>query len=293
MTMIEFQAIVNRELSSVQQAHISRTIERLGRASMTKSSHGHQDNEVETVMSAAIRGVNNYTKYSKREPAIAIMDVILAANRAYNRQVKGHVERMRVEYPGTTIKQLSQMVLQAGSAANFARVWGHNDARKFETLKEVLRVVLFLSQTHGKPISDYMLMSKWAKRARLSAINEDDIGKIPNVGIATFQHLRMTFGVDTVKPDRQVKDVLRREFGLSLSDRNAILVVERFAEIHDVSPFLLDHVFVKFGSGHYAERSRSDKANVTTIVRNLKTLKVSVATIAEATGWSIEEVDSV
>ena len=43
-------------------------------------------------------------------------------------------------------------------------------------------------------------------------IKTDLIGKIPNIAVATFQHLRMSFGIDTVKPDQRVKEILEYEF---------------------------------------------------------------------------------
>lgn len=38
-------------------------------------------------------------------------------------------------------------------------------------------------------------------------MDNDPVGKLQNVGVATFQHLRMTFGKDTMKPDQCVKEI--------------------------------------------------------------------------------------
>lgn len=293
MTAISAKAIINGDLSRAEKQSISDTIARLGKAPMTKSAHGYQEGRIETIMAAAKRGTENYTKNSQSSSAIAIMDVILAANRDYNKQVEKHVGRMRKEYPALTLKKLAEKVKEVGTAKKFKDVWGHNDEKKFQTLKSVLAIFIPRLKNIDKPEEDFRVVAEWAANAKLSEMYQDQIGALPNIGIATFQHLRMNFGVETVKPDRRVKDVLVREFNLRLSDEKSILVVERMAEIENVTPLLIDQIFVKYGSGHYRLHSDAARSAVEGVVRNLKKMGMPAMQIAKATGWSLSDIERV
>jgi len=55
---------------------------------------------------------------------------------------------------------------------------------------------------------DRLALRKWARQASLEKWENDPIGKIPGVGIVTFQYLRMMGGIDTVMPDKIVKRVI-------------------------------------------------------------------------------------
>ncbi len=56
--------------------------------------------------------------------------------------------------------------------------------------------------------SDLDVLKKWAKNADPYHHEKDKIGEINGVGLLTFQYLRMNAGIDTVKPDRQVRKFL-------------------------------------------------------------------------------------
>ena len=291
MKTISEKDIIERKLTQSERQAISQTIARLGSAPMTRTAHGYCASVGETVRDAAERGTRNYTENSRSSSAIAIMDVILAANRGYNKQVKGHIERLRERYSSLTLKRLAKMVDEAGTAESFRETWGHNDEGKFQTLKDVLAVIMPRLGRKDSPDHDFAVLAAWAESAQLASMRDDPLGAVRNIGIATFQHLRMTFGVNTVKPDRRVKDVLQREFGLRLSDRKSILVVERMAEAERISPLLLDQIFVKYGSGHYAVSTDPVRFAVEAIVRNLKKMRLPDAQIAQATGWSLREIE--
>ena len=100
-------------------------------------------------------------------------------------------------------------------------------------------------------------MKQWVLEFDLEMLNSKNVnykdypGSIPNLGIATFQHLRLTFGIDTVKPDQRVREVLCNEFGANLSAKNAILAVEEIATITGKEVKMIDQIFVKYGSGYY------------------------------------------
>lgn len=255
MTTITKQAILNGKLSPAERQLISTIIDRLGRAEMTETAHGYRVNTSETVLEAVGRGKQEYIDSSRNNPAVAIMSVVLAANRNYNRQVKHHVDAMRSNQPGLTIKQLRTLIAKAQNAENFRTFWGHKDEKKFQILKDLISLISSWLGDLDTQENDFCVMSRWAKKADFADWKNDPVGSIPYVGPATFQHLRMVFGADTVKPDQRVKEVLEREFQLGrLSERNAVLAVERIAESLNASPRFIDQIFVKYGSGHYASR---------------------------------------
>ncbi|MEM3694039.1 MAG: hypothetical protein QXI39_08495 [Candidatus Bathyarchaeia archaeon] len=52
---------------------------------------------------------------------------------------------------------------------------------------------------------DKSALRTWARNASLERWKKDPIGRIKEVGLITFQYLRMMGGVDTVMPDKIVK----------------------------------------------------------------------------------------
>ena len=263
-------AILNSNLSHEEQQSIVSKIGQLGDAMMTSTSHGYCPGEDETILKAALRGAENYTAKSRASSAIAFMDVILAANRDYNRVVKGRVTAMRERFGRLTIKQLGAMV-DAASANEFKNVWGHNDASKFEILKTLLEIFIPRLKRLDTPENDFLVVCEWARAAQLSNMDQDPVGRIKGVGIATFQPLRMTFGADTVKPDLRVKNVRDREFNLRLSNQDSVLVVQQMARIVKRTPLEIDQIFMKYGSGYYY-RAQADAVlvEVAHIVRKLR-----------------------
>jgi uncharacterized protein (DUF2164 family) len=99
----------------------------------------------------------------------------------------------------------------------------------------------------------------------------------------------MTFGVDTVKPDLRVKEVLDFEFNTKrLSDENAIKAVEQIAKIANLKTITIDQIFVKYGSGYYNQGA--NKLNIKQIVERLKKFKIDIKIISEVTNLSTEQI---
>ena len=72
----------------------------------------------------------------------------------------------------------------------------------------------------------------------------------------------MTFGVDTVKPDQRIMEVLDTEIrrsdfeeilssSLKLTPSAAICMIHKIAKIAEKPVALTDQIFVKYGSGYY------------------------------------------
>jgi hypothetical protein len=259
----------------------------LGNMPLTKTSHDFKELVPIKIIDAAKMTSENYLKYGKERPALAIIEVILAAHRDFANAVKPHINRLEQEGL-TSLDELSE-ILNSKTRNEFFDYWGHHDNKKYETLTEVLKRIQLLKISNPEIKGDYAILNHWAKTANLK-LKEDVIGSIENIGVATFQHLRMSFGVDTVKPDQRVKEVLRYEFEINkLADLSAILAVEQIAEIMNMRVLMIDQIFVKYGSGYYNRTSANLEFKV--VSRKLKNLGVDASIISEATGLSLHQID--
>ncbi|VUT27578.1 MAG: hypothetical protein SYNGOMJ08_00124 [Candidatus Syntrophoarchaeum sp. GoM_oil] len=66
--------------------------------------------------------------------------------------------------------------------------------------------------------SDLEALKTWAENTSHLAWERDPVGRVNGVGLITFQYLRMQAGVDTSMPDKIIKRVIKREFGVRTSD---------------------------------------------------------------------------
>lgn len=209
-----------------------------------------------TIGEAAKEESRNYGRHQKERPAIALVEVILSINRKYTTHVEPHI--IRIEKTDlATFTQLNEL-FKTYSEEEFYNFWGHHDSRKYGILRDTLQAINILRDKY-RINDDYGLMNKWALEANVEKYTTNVIGRIKHLGLATFQHLRMNYGVNTVKPDRQVKEVLRREFGYVGNDKKVILAVENISKISGYSPIELDQIFVNYGSGYYESESKQTK----------------------------------
>lgn len=238
------------KIGEKSDAQIKEIIERLGNALMAPKSHGYEKYVGKRIVEAAEEQMTELQD-SQKNAAIAVMGVVLGANRDWQRQVAKHLVRMRADeaIKNITFRQLLDK-LQATNYKDFKSIWGHSDEKKFDTLKSLVEQILIFGADHPV-LNDVAIMKEWAETAKLENRANDLLGGLKNVGIATFQHLRMTFGVDTVKPDQRVKEVLKNEFGMRLSPEKAISAVEQIARITGNRVYVIDQIFVKYGSGYY------------------------------------------
>ena len=247
---------MNTKYTDVQESKIKNTLSRLEKCLMTEGSHGYNDYKGMSILDASMQQVEKWKQ--PKNAAIAVLGIILGANRNWERAVQPNLDKIKSgEYKEMTFDTLQELI-RKHDYVEFARIWGHRDEKKYDTLSNLVSAILKLKE-RSQSSSDYELMSKWAKQADLNDRKNDSIGKIKNIGIATFQHLRLTFGVDTVKPDQRVMEVLNNEFeylketpnsSSKLTPLNAIRMVEKIAEISGKPVALVDQIFVKYGSGY-------------------------------------------
>ena len=279
-------------IENISEEAIKRKVDDLGNKPLTIFSHGYTGVNGIKLMDSAKESGRDYTKNSKQYPAIAIMDVILAAHRDYNKQVEKHVACLRKNYQDITFKKLKDNYLNKMNYIEFKEVWGHKDEKKYEILKELISAIFKLGNPKSKE-EDFLLMKDWAKNSSIDMKVTDPVGKIKHIGLATFQHLRMTFGIDTVKPDQRVKEVLENEFNQKkLSSENAIIAAEQIAKIVKLKPLVIDQLFVKYGSGYYRSETKAIKEEVQKIIEKLLLQNVSKEKIANATNWSLSQINS-
>lgn len=241
--MIGFEKMTDQKIIKV--------VKKLGGCEMRPNSHGYDKTLTgETIICTATKQLKN--PKSEMNAAIAVMGVVLGANRNWEKVVAPNLEKLRTgEYKNLTFAELQKM-LKNMDFMQFAKIWGHKDKRKYSVLSELVKkIILFGKRNENINLDDLSLMKSWVTKFELADRNKENYpGKIPYFGIATFQHLRMTFGIDTVKPDLRVLQVLEKEFGKKLSPIKAIAEVERIAKITGMKVVLLDQIFVKYGSGY-------------------------------------------
>ena len=88
--------------------------------------------------------------------------------------------------------------------------------------------------------SDFEALRFWAENASYENWKKDPIGKIPGVGLITFQYLRLQAGVDTTMPDKIVKRAVLKNFGIKAkNDIEFIKQMEAFSRETGYSQILL------------------------------------------------------
>lgn len=245
----------------MSDSEITETVLSMGKRQLTATSHLYSEFGPIGILQAAKQNAVNYTLLSRSRPAVRLIEVILAANRNYNKVVKPHIERICNESDLKTFDQLIHLI-NSKLIEEFYSFWGHKNQRKYQVLTGILDRVPLLRQKYPTAIDDFDLMNKWANDVDLPNYKHDIIGQIKFVAIATIQHLRMCFGCNTVKPDQRVKEVLQREFGYqSLSNLAVVQTVENISRITGLPTLVVDQVFVNYGSGYFNIGARRDQAS--------------------------------
>jgi len=274
-------------LNFKKEEEILSILKSISQKPLTKTAHAFSDYGAISISDAAEKSTQNYFEKAKAKPAIALLSVVLAANRNYNKVVKPNLDRIE-KTDLETFDQLREL-LRTKSKADFYLFWGHKDEKKYNTLVKLLEAIEELKKIHSNSTDDFEILNMWGQNQDLQNREKDIVGKIPNIATATFQHLRMVFGVDTVKPDQRVKEVLDYEFGIQkLNDENAIKAVEQIASLANLKVITVDQIFVNYGAGYYNQSA--NKLSVKEIAKRLKLLGVNQDIISSATLLSLEQI---
>ena len=277
-------------LSYTTENEILSQLEHIGNQKLTPTGHGFETFGPIPIRESAEKSTSSYTDKNSEKPALALIEVVLAANRNYNKVVEPNLRKIEANYPTLrTFQALSEM-LATKPQEEFYLFWGHKDEKKYNTLCDLLSRMDKLRAMYPTAKDDFELMQQWGRSADLFNYKQDVIGSIPNIAVATFQHLRMVFGVDTIKPDQRVKEVLDYEFGLSkLTDEKAVKAVEQIATIAQMKVIAIDQLFVQYGSSYYNQSA--NKVTTKEIVPNLKELGVDNEIISKATFLTLGQIE--
>jgi hypothetical protein len=279
----------------VTESLIKETVDRLSEALLTSTSHNYQDYGDIKIIDAATSSYKKYHDQAKNLPAIALIEVVLAANRNYNLHVLPNINRLKKDFPRLITFGDLNVLIKNRTPEEFYKIWGPKDAKKYQTLRNILSSAQAY-KINNPDLSDFEVMKNWADKVDIEKYTADDIGKHKNIAIATMQHLRMAFGADTIKPDQRVMEVLEYEFGLkNINQINSIKAVEQISGIVNKPALLLDQIFVLYGSGYYNKHVRMTLANnfaqiSMSIAKKLKMLGVNEDIISQSTGLTLSQI---
>ena len=175
-------------------------------------------------------------------PAEALLNTVLAVRQRWFEKVEPCLENFTQNYPNVQTIYDFKKLIESMNVYEFcdkiffmkikkASFWRYN------MLKEMITAFIEYQMNNGFT-SDYEAMKNWAKNCNLSDLKNDMIGKLPNVGLATVQNLRICLGINTLKPDRHIQNALK-EMGLG----NNVEVCELISEITGYTPLELDQIF--------------------------------------------------
>jgi len=126
------------------------------------------------------------------------------------------------------VKQFYREYVETGEISSFnvfsklspedARLRGlMNNRRVWQAAIDISRVLNGIKE-NNKLVGDFAALRYWAEHANHKDWKKDEIGRVNGVGLITFQYLRMQAGVDTSMPDKIIKRVVEREFGVHAND---------------------------------------------------------------------------
>lgn len=267
----------------------------LGEQLLTSTSHNYINIGPIKIIDAANISYKNYNVQAKKLPAVALIEVVLAANRNYNKHVLPNITRIKKNHPYLISFDDLNNILSSTTKEEFFKIWGPKDDKKYQTLVNIINEIKKLKK-HYPNKSDFEVLNHWANAVDIYKYNDDKIGQIRNIALATLQHLRMVFGANTVKPDQRVIEVLDYEFNVKRpSQLKSIIAVEQISKITKKPALLIDQIFVLYGSGYYNRMESNvvqpNQASVVKdIARKLKSFDIDPQIISKSTNLSLKEV---
>lgn len=160
----------------------------------------------------------------KREPALRVIDCVLSLRRNYDGFVVPRLNRFELKFPQTrSVQALRDQIDDFECPDQFVREtldYRHPDRAR--VLSEVVDCVLELAATSSGG-SELERLEQWAAN---SHPNGYKVRRIHGFALAGFQYLRMLFGANTTKPDVHIRRYVSRHVGRTVSDLEALTLLE-------------------------------------------------------------------
>jgi len=183
-----------------------------------------------------------------------LLNTVLAIRQKWTETVEPRLDAFRRNYPNVkTIYDLKKLIDSMSEYDFCDKVFDmkikETPNRRYEMLRGMVTSFIQYQEEKGFS-SDLEAMKDWAQNCDLSNLENDLIGKLLNVGLATVQNLRICLGINTLKPDVHIKRALE-EVGLG----NDVEVCELISELTGYSSLELDQIFWHWDKN----RSRKDE----------------------------------
>lgn len=162
-----------------------------------------------------------------REPAVRVIDCVLSLMRRYDAFVVPRLDRFERRHPQVrTVSDLQRLIAGYQSPARFvSEVLDYRHEERAATLDAVVNWLATISGS-GSPAEQLSNLQRWASSAHAS----DHIAMgIRGFGVGGFQYLRMLFGANTTKPDVHICRFVASRVGHSVSDVEALQLLEEAA----------------------------------------------------------------
>jgi len=190
-----------------------------------------------------------------KNSVVALISTVLAMRQKWEQTAQPRLEAFKTNYSQIkTLHDLKTLMESMDEREFCAEVLGIQVKKtpfwRYVMLKELINALTYHGKVRGFR-DDWDAIQDWARAVDINDLQSDVVGKIKDVGLATVQNLRLTCGVDTVKPDVHVKKALK-EIGLG----NEVQVVELLSELTGYSRRELDQIF------WYWDKSRSTKEEI-------------------------------
>lgn len=176
----------------------------------------------------------------------AIINTVLAMHQKWKETAKPRFEKYQKQFEHIdTLYELDKLIKNKSEADFCKKVLGLNITKennwRYIMLCDMVNAFLGYQKEKGFS-SDKEAMIDWARSCNLSKLENDPIGRLSNVGLATVQNLRMCLGIDTIKPDVHIISALK-EIGLG----NEVEICELISELTGRKCIELDQIFWNWG----------------------------------------------
>jgi hypothetical protein len=163
----------------------------------------------------------------KRDAAVRVIDCVLSLNRRYDSFVVRRLDGFERAHSGVrTVSDLQALIATYPSPYQFvAEALSYHDDARATTLSAVVDWLVGISgcEDYATQLSS---VERWAASAHPSQFAS--LG-IRGFGLSGFQYLRMLFGANTTKPDIHIRRYVESCLGHTVSDLEALQLLESAA----------------------------------------------------------------